>query len=98
MWYVVIRTSLLDNSVSPHPRCVLRPHGITTRRVMKAGIAHDLPLKPEQQVAWMVELKTLKELMDFQKECRSEIIVKTGDFICIGHDLPSIEIYDDYRE
>ena len=37
------------------------------------------------------EINTLEELMDFVRECNTEVVI-------LKSDKPTLEIYDDYRE
>lgn len=46
------------------------------------------PVWHRELVRWEVEINTLKELLDLQKEVGEELIISDG----------YIEIYDDYRE
>lgn len=46
----------------------------------------------EDENVWVVEINTLEELMKLQEECGHSIIISSRN------PIPSIEIYDGYRE
>jgi len=46
---------------------------------------------------WEIEIKTAEELVELCKKTDAEIIISLGR-IARKHSLPTIEIYDDYRE
>ena len=59
------------------------------------GVARDLGPRN----CWIIEINTLEELIELQKQCKAELVISSvdndgQDEIAEG----SIEIYDDYRE
>lgn len=64
----------------------------TNHRINARGyITRDMELVNE----WGIEINSLEELMNFQKEVGTNLVLETS---YIDGKTPCIEIYDDYRE
>ena len=64
----------------------------TNHRLIDNEIARDL----EQKDIWCISINSLEELMAFQSKYKNDVIISTDSY---GFpNMPSIEIYDDYRE
>jgi len=51
-----------------------------------------------EQACWTIEIKTLEELVAFTKQVKNSLVIDAPSEALNGHDLPTIEIYNDYRE
>ena len=80
MLFLVTRTSDYWSKEKPYKNCFpIKYHNYINSQI---------------EDCWGIEINTLEELMEFQKDVGSDLIL-----ITYAHsEIPEIEIYDDYRE
>ncbi len=62
----------------------------SNHRVVNGQIKRDTPAR-----GWFIDISSLEELLEFTKKNEHSIVMSYSHW---DSDLPSIEIYDDYRE
>lgn len=58
----------------------------------------DVPAEDVMEDCWTVEVNTLEGLLELAKSNKSPVIIAPPDSSGRGFQIPSIEIYDGYRE
>lgn len=51
-----------------------------------------------EQACWTIEVSTIEDLVKFMQQVKNPLVIEPPSQMLHGHDLPTVEIYNDYRE
>lgn len=86
MKFHVTRTSNYSDNIKP---CEKAKEIITEIRSVNTTTARKI---------WYIEVNSIEDLLSFIDEQESEVVINTQKTDIVDYGMPSIEIYDDYRE